>query len=64
MPSTEMSLKPQEIDELFETATEIEGSISEFVSSLHEQWEAKSYLSEKQISALQNIVEKHEARRR
>lgn len=61
---SKMSLEPKEIDELFDTANEIEGTISDFVSSLYEQWETKSYLSEKQISALQNIVEKHEERSR
>lgn len=58
-----MSLTHDEIDELFNSANEAEGEISDFVSDLYDQWEKKSWLSEKQISALRKIAENVEDRR-
>lgn len=64
MPAeSKMSLTHDEIDELFNSANEAEGEISDFVSDLYDQWEKKSWLSEKQISALRKIAENVEDRR-
>lgn len=60
---SKMSLTHDEIDELFNSANEAEGEISDFVSDLYDQWEKKSWLSEKQISALRKIAENVEDRR-
>lgn len=58
-----MSKSDSEIEEMVETAME-HRPWSDFVKSIHEQWEEKRSLSPGQVSKLEEIVEEIEERGR
>lgn len=57
--SDPMSKTIDEIDEMFDLVLmEVDGPAVGFLEGLHEQWEEKKWLSEKQIAALEKFYDR------